>query len=211
MARARKPQGSRDAQQRALLAQESARIMVEQGVGDIRLALRKAAARHGVHDPAALPRADEIEEALREHQRLFGHSDRDDALHARRLAAAEAMRFLQGFQPRLVGAVLEGTADRHSPVQLHLFSDDPDAVIRFLHEHDIPHRTGARNLHPQHGRSETVPLHAFAADGIDFELLVLPLDGLRQAPLGPGGERRQARASLAALQRLLQAGDEAAG
>jgi hypothetical protein len=205
MARARKAQGGREAQQRTLLAQETARIMVEQGIGDYRLALRKAAARHGVQDQAALPAADDVEQALHEHQRLFGNgSVRADALLAQRRAAAEAMRFFAGFQPRLVGAVLDGTADRHSTVQLHLFSDDPDAVTRFLQEHDIPHRTGARRLQVDRGRSDTMPLHAFVADGIDFELLVLPLDGLRRAPLEPGGERRQARASLAALQRLLQ-------
>jgi hypothetical protein len=204
MGRAGKAQGGREAQQRALLAQESARIMAAEGTGDYRLALRKAAIRLGVNDQAALPGADEIQQALHEHQRLFGGGVADDALLARRRAAGEAMQFLDRFQPRLVGAVLDGTADRHSPVQLHLFSDDPDAVTRFLHEHDIPHRTGARRLQVERGRSDTVPLHAFVADGIDFEMLVLPLDGLRQAPLEPGGERRQPRASLAVLQRMLQ-------
>jgi hypothetical protein len=204
MARARKAQGARDAQQRAALAQESARIMSEQGIHDYRQAVRKAAARLGVNDQAALPAADEVERALREHQRLFAGDRQRNALLERRRAAVGAMRFLADYSPRLVGAVLDGTADQYSAVQLHLFSDDPDAVIRFLHEHSIPHTVGSRALQIEAGRSERVPLHAFVADGIEFELLVLGRERLRQAPLEPGGERRQARASRAAVQQLLQ-------
>jgi len=33
------------------------------------------------------------------------------------------MRYLREFEPRLVGAVLSGTATEHSEVQLHLFAD----------------------------------------------------------------------------------------
>jgi hypothetical protein len=206
MARARKAQGARDAQQRAALAEESARLMSEHGIRDYRQAVRKAAARLGINDQAMLPAAEEVDQALRERQRLFSGGEQIDALLERRRVAVDAMRFLAEFSPRLVGAVLDGTADRHSPVELHLFSDDPDAVIRFLHEHGIPHTVGSRALQIEAGRSERVPLHAFAADGIEVELLVLGGDRLRQPPLEPGGERRQARASLAALQQMLQDG-----
>ncbi|EQD55462.1 hypothetical protein B2A_05712, partial [mine drainage metagenome] len=97
----------------------------------------RAAERLGIHDDQALPRNDEIESALREHQRLFLGNSQIEALHARRLAAREAMRFLQRFEPRLVGAVLGGTADQHSAVCLHLFSDTPGEVEQFLSERGI--------------------------------------------------------------------------
>jgi hypothetical protein len=211
MARMRGERRGPDTEQRSRLAQDSARLIVEHGIGDYRQALRRVAQRHGVEDPAQLPRLDEVEAAVRERQRLFGGGDRERVLRAQREAAVEAMQFLAGFHPRLVGAVLDGTAEAHTPVQLHLFDDDPDAVSRFLHEHRIPHATGSRRLRHGDGRRETAPLHSFAADGIGFELLVMPRDGLRQAPLDAGGERPVERASLAAVLRLLEGAQGAGG
>jgi hypothetical protein len=188
---------------RLRLAQETARLVVEQGLTDQRQALRKAAQRLGVRDNAALPGADEIDAALREHQRLFRGSSQRQALQLRRRAALQAMQFFAGFEPRLVGGVLDGTADEHSAVELMLFSDDPDAVIRALHEHDIPHRTGTRRLRfEREAAPQSCPLHSFSADQIDFRLTVLPRDALRQAPLDGAGERPLHWASVAAVECL---------
>ena len=43
----------------------------------------------------------------------------------------------------------------------------------------------------------------FSADGLNFDLTVLPHDALRQAPLSAVDERPMKRASLSALQQLL--------
>ena len=120
---------------RVLIAQEAARLMSEHGIRDFHRAKLKAAERLGILDTQALPRNHEIEQALREHQRLFQAESQPRLLQQRREAAVEAMRFLQAFEPRLVGAVLEGTADTHSAICLHVFSDDPEAVGLYLHEH----------------------------------------------------------------------------
>ena len=95
---------------RRALAQEAARVMAEHGIRDFLFAKRKAAERFGVVDGSVLPRNTEIEEALREYQRLFGGEEHVESLYAQRQVAAEVMRRLQKFQPRLVGPVLHGTA-----------------------------------------------------------------------------------------------------
>ncbi len=196
--------GSRDAAQlRATLAQHCARLIADEGIRDYRRAIRKAAERYGVRDEALLPDAAEIDQALRTHQRLFAADRQADALRLRRESALEAMRFLAPFEPRLVGPVADGTADRHSPVTLHLFSDDADAVTLFLTEQHIPHRRSARRLRYAGDRAIEYPLLGFVADDIEFELLVLPRDGLREAPLDRAAERPVARLGRAALQRLL--------
>ena len=56
---------------RAKLAQESARLMIEHGIRDYRLAKRKAADRLAVSGLAALPSNTQIEACLLERQRLF--------------------------------------------------------------------------------------------------------------------------------------------
>ena len=131
---------------RLRVAQEAARLMSEHGIRDFHHAKLKAAERLGILETQALPRNLEIEQALREHQRLFLADSQPQLLRQRRAAAVDAMRFLAAFEPRLVGAVLEGTADAHSAICLHVFSDDPDAVEQFLRELGVPLETQLRRL-----------------------------------------------------------------
>lgn len=188
---------------RVLVAQEAARLMSEHGIRDFHHAKLKAAERLGIVDTQALPRNNEIEDALREHQRLFHGDTQPQALRARREAAVEAMRFLRGFDARLVGAVLEGTADEHSAVCLHVFSDDPDAPGMFLREQGIPLEVQTRRVRWSQSEQSEHPVLLFGADGIPFDLTVLPLDALRQAPLDRVDERPMRRATAAMVQQLL--------
>ncbi|KAA0071915.1 hypothetical protein [Rhodanobacter sp. T12-5] len=188
---------------RQRIAQEAARLMSEHGIRDFHHAKLKAAERLGILETQALPRNLEIEQALREHQRLFLADSQPQLLRQRREAAVDAMRFLAAFEPRLVGAVLEGTADAHSAVCLHVYSDDPEAVVLYLRENGVPIETQVRRL--RYGRDEQpeYPVLLFAADKLPFDLTVLPRDALRQAPLDRTDDRPMRRASMAQVQSLL--------
>ncbi len=193
---------TRTRERRHRLAHEAARLMAEGGIRDYHQAKLKAAERLGIFDDASLPRNREIEDALREYQRLF-QRENVTALRRRREAALRAMEFFNPFQPRLVGPVLEGTADTRSPVALHLFSDDPDAAPRFLEQHGIPAETRSRRLRLDRERIADVPVWLFSAEDLTFDLTVLPLDGLRQAPLSSTDEKPMKRASATQLRQLL--------
>jgi hypothetical protein len=195
---------------RRRVAQEAARLMSEHGIRDFRHAKRKAADRLGIQDEQALPRNSEIEQALREHQRLFQADEQPQALRARREAACEAMRFFAAFRPRLVGAVLDGTADTHSTICLQLFSDEPQALAQCLDEHGIPHEQQTRKLRLTRTVHDAFPAYRFVADGLSFDLVVLPLAALRQAPLDRIDERPMRRAALGTVEALLADGDMAA-
>ncbi|KZC37372.1 UNVERIFIED_ORG: hypothetical protein RHOFW104R5_24175, partial [Rhodanobacter sp. FW104-R5] len=177
--------------------------MSEHGIRDFHHAKLKAAERLGILDAQALPRNLEIEQALREHQRLFLADSQPQLLRQRREAAVEAMRFLAPFEPRLVGAVLDGTADAHSAVCLHVYSDDPEAVVLYLRERGVPIETQVRRL--RYGRDEQpeYPVLLFAADELPFDLTVLPRDALRRAPLDRADDRPMRRASLSQVEALL--------
>lgn len=196
-------------ERRHRLAHEAARLMAEGGIRDYHQAKLKAAQRLGISDDASLPRNREIEDALREYQRLFRH-DSGELQRRLREAALQALEFFAPFQPRLVGAVLEGLADEHSPVALHLYSDDPEAVARFLGDHRIPAESSSRRLRLDRQRSADVPVWLFSAEGVTFDLTVLPLTVLRQAPLSSVDEKPMRRASLAQVRQLLT-DDEIAG
>jgi hypothetical protein len=197
-------------ERRQQLAHEAARWMAEGGMRDFQQAKRKAAQRLGIFDDASLPRNREIEDALREYQRLFLGENQQAALRTRRQAALAAMDFFRSFAPRLVGPVLEGTADAHTAVALHLHCEDADAVPRWLDEHSIPAQARSRTLRLNRERAQDVPVWLFAADGLAFDLSVLPADALRQAPLSAVDGKPMQRASLAQLRALLAA-DEHAG
>lgn len=197
-------------ERRQQLAHEAARLMAEGGIRDYQQAKRKAAQRLGILDDASLPRNREIDEALREYQRLFAGEDQVTAVRVRREAALDALEFFQHFQPRLVGAVLEGTADGHSAVTLHLHDDDADAVPRWLDEHGIPAEARTHRLRLDREREGEFPAWLFSADGLGFDVTVLPGDVLRQAPLSPVDGKPMRRASAAQLRALLAA-DEIVG
>ena len=118
--------------------------------------------------------------------------------------------FFAQFDARLVGPVLDGTADANAPVALQLYSDDADAVPRFLDEHLIPAKARTRRLRLDRERSDDFPVWLFSAEGLTFDLTVLPETALRQAPLSNIDEKPMPRASLAQLRALL-ADDEIAG
>jgi len=194
---------TRTRERRQHVAIEAARLMSEHGIRDYQQAKRKAAQRLGIHDDPSLPRNSEIEQALRDYQRLFKANSQPQLLRARREAAVRAMVFFQRFEPRLVGSVLEGTADAHSAVCLQLHTDDPHSVPQFLTEHGIPAESGGRQIRIDRERITDVPVWLFTAEDLPFDLTVLPHDALRQAPLDRGGMRAMRRASLSTLQTLI--------
>jgi len=205
MHRARQHAERRTRERRHRLAHEAARLMAEGGIRDYHQAKLKAAERLGIHDDASLPRNREIEDALREYQRLFLGDAQAEALRLRREAALQSLGFFRRFQPRLVGRVLDGTADVHTAITLHLHADDPDEVAHVLADAGIPAEPRWRRMRLDRVRDSDVPVWVFSADGLAFDLTVLPLDTLRQAPLSGLDERPMARATEAQLRELLLA------
>lgn len=194
---------TRTRERRYRLAHEAARLIAESGIRDFHVAKRKAAERLGIHDDASLPRNREIEDALREYQRLFQGDRQAGEVRRRRDAARNALAFFAPFSPRLVGPVLEGTADAHAPVHLHLYTDDPEAVPRFLEDHQVPAESRSRRMRLDRERALDCPVWLFSAEDLAFDLTVLPHDALRQAPLSSIDEKPMRRASLAQLDALL--------
>jgi hypothetical protein len=113
------------------------------------------------------------------------------------------MTFFARFEPRLVGAVLEGTADEFSAVCLHLFEDDPAEVLRFLDEHHMPYEEGERVLRLSREHSAEFPTLRFDADDATIDLTLLPRVHQRQAPLSRTADVPMQRASINAVRALL--------
>jgi len=193
----------RSEQMRQAVAKEAARIMAQQSLADFYLAKHKAAQRLGAPEKA-LPSNREIEEALVEYQRLFGGDEHLGAITKLRQAAFQAMKMLAQFNPQLVGPVLTGTANTHSEVQLHLFTDTPEQVALALLQHDIPYHSGERQMRYAGDRNNSYPCFVFMAGDVGFEIVTFPTDAVREAPLSPVDGKPMHRARTAEVQALTQ-------
>jgi hypothetical protein len=181
---------------RSAVAQEAARLMAEHGIQDYLVAKRKAAERYGVIDGACLPKNSEIEAALLSYQRLFGREQHANSLKEQRRTALQAMRLLEKFEPRLVGAVLAGSATEHTDVQLHVFADNPEAVTMHLVDRRYDHEILQRKLRMTPERQIIVPSVRFALGAETIEAFIFSKDGIRQAPISPVDGKPMRRAGL---------------
>ncbi len=192
---------------RQAVADEAARVMTEQGIGDFLLAKRKAAERLGVVDASILPRNTEIEAALFARRRLFSAGRHEAELAELRRAALQAMRLMADFDPRLVGPVLTGSASAHSEINLHLFAETPESVLIRLEDRGVPHEALERRVRFERDRSVSYPAFRFVAGRRTVDAVVFPLDGIRQAPSSPVDGKPMRRATAAEVQALLGGGE----
>ncbi len=199
-----KRQANGDDRARRVLAQEAARIIVEQGIDDYRVAKIKAAERLGMSARGSLPGNTEIEKAVSEHLLLFGRESHIDLLRVLRRAALSAMEMLAPFTPRLVGPVLHGTASANSAVNLHVFADSAELVAVRLQERLVQYRPFDRRLKSRRDRAETFAAFRFTHGESAIEATVFPVDGVRQAPISPVDGKPMRRADKSAILALLK-------
>ena len=193
---------------RSAVAQEAARLMAEHGIQDYYVAKRKAAERYGVVDGAFLPKNTEIEAALMSYQRLFGGEQHEHSLLEQRRVALKAMQLLRDFEPRLVGSVLNGSATEHADIQLHVFSDNAEAVTLHLMERRFDYDVFERRIRLTNERQVAVPSVRFEMASEIVEAFVFSRDGLRQAPISPIDGKPMRRAAMGEVEILAAASAE---
>ena len=193
-----------DDHMRQLIANEAARIVSEEGVENFYTAKRKAVNRIGGNgNNTHLPTNKEITEAMGTYQRLFLANSQPQHLKHLRQAAAEALAFFSPFSPRLVGSVLSGNAGLHSDVNLHLFADYVEAVDMFLLDHKIPFERKEKKIKYSKEQTEIFPSYTFMAGDVEIDLVVFPINGIRQSPRSPVDGKPMKRATLEQVKKLL--------
>jgi hypothetical protein len=138
--------------QRSPLVSLAAKLMAEDGIDDYSLAKRKAAAMLGLPANARLPENAEVEAGLRAHQRLFQEREQSERLADLRQKAIDFMAIVERFNPYLSGAVLDGTAGKHTDIDIQLYTDSAKEVEIFLLNRHIEYRHDT----PRSERAEAV-------------------------------------------------------
>ena len=190
-------------QVRRMVAAEAARIIATESPSSYRVAKQKAAHRLGAGADTALPSNLEVERALRDYQAFYGGTQHLSHLFEMRCVALRAMRLLEPFHPRLVGPVLDGTADEYARVMLHVFNDPPDAVAIHLLEKGLDFSSEQRRIRWHDGGHRSVPLLVMHAQDADIELALFACVDLRQAPPSPIDGRPLKRAPVTEVECML--------
>lgn len=188
---------------RTKVASEAARIIATEGQHNYHAAKKKAADRIGVSERLALPSNVEVEEALRAYLNLYGGENHQGNLERLRNTAVRAMQFLEGFNPRLVGSVLDGTAAEHARIALHVFCDSPESLILHFLDNRATFRQEQRQIRWHDGGHRIVQLLVFELNDSTVEASIFNLINLRQAPPSPIDGKPQQRATLYELECLL--------
>ena len=199
-----KKRTAESARARQVVAQEAARIIVNQGIRDYRVAKQKAAERLGLNGRGSLPGNAEIEAAVSDHLQIFGGESHADLLRMLRTAALAAMKLLSPFSPRLVGPVLVGTADENSAINLHVFADSAESVAMEIGDRGFRFRSYERRLKSRRGQVETYAGFEFSFQNETVQATVFPIDGIRQAPMSPIDGKPMRRVDSDTVQELLE-------
>ena len=194
---------SRPDHRRTAIAQEAARLIQEHGLKDFRAAKAKAGLRLGLEDKGALPSNQEIESAMAERNRIFRGEEYEELVDVMRAAALEVMERLVEFDPRLVGPVLSGNATEHGTIDLHVFSDSPEAVGTALDGLGLANKPYSHRLRTRRDESEPFPGYRFWLGDFEFTATVFPERGRGNAPLSSIDGRPVRRATPKDVEAML--------
>jgi hypothetical protein len=149
-----------------------------------------------------LPSNAEIRDQIQAFARVFEGEQRTSNLQAMRIAALRMMRLLAPLRPRLIGSVLTGHIRHGSDIDLHVFSDNVEAVTHLLEFEGIPHTVERKQVR-KHGEQTTFT-HVHVADEFPFELTVYPADKAHYVFKSSVTGKAIERASIAELEQFLR-------
>lgn len=182
---------------RSELAHAAARLIAEDGM-EYGAAKRKAVRQLGLPENFPLPGNAEVEDAVRDYHALYQGDEQAGQLEWFRSVAVELMHRLERFSPWLTGSVLDGTATRHSRIDLLLFPDSAKEVEIFLLDQGFNFHHGT----PKSDRVEAVLV--IDDEDLPANLIVLAPREERINFKGADG-RSRARARVDAVEALLEA------
>lgn len=181
------------------VAVEAARLLYHREIREYLHAKREAARRQGtVH----LPSNWEVHEQLLLIARDVEGDEHARRLHQMRSAAVALMESLEAFSPRLIGSVLTGHIRKGSDIDIHVYTDDLDALGRALGAQGLAFEVEVVTTHKQGDARDFVHVRLPDLRGFEVEITVHPPESLRvpmRCGITGGAMRRAGAAEVRAL------------
>ena len=158
---------------RQKIAREAAILLYTGQEKEYKQAKIRAAENLGVK---ILPSNREVAEELdRLAQELEGE-ERERRLIEMRRTALQIMKVLKVFNPRLIGSVWRGTANKNSDIDILILHDKPEQIIAALEDTGFSIRRTERQTTEKRGERK-YSFHIFLeSSGYDIEIVVKPLE-----------------------------------
>jgi len=160
---------------RELIAQESAKVIIDEGINDYLTAKTKAADRLGFSGQKYLPKNKEIESAIEQHTQLFNKNTHQTQQQKLRFIALEVMEFLKDFKPYLTENILHGHVGQYNDIILYLPIKTPEEIMIKLYNSSIPFKEISHKL-----SNKEYPALQLVADETTIRLLCLPPQAFHQ-------------------------------
>ena len=185
------------------IIQQAVRLLAEGAEVDYLAAKTKAAKSLGYSGQQDLPSNLEIENALKIYQSIFFADSHPPIVKQKRLEALSVMQYFEQFDPRLVGAVFEGTVTENGSIIIELFADSLKEVTFFLLNNEIPYEMGEHQVRMNKREIKQIPVVHFSSNDHEIEMYVFPYKNLKQKHLSPISGLVEKRASIKKLEKLL--------
>lgn len=157
---------------RGEIAYRAARLIAEEGTASFAAAKQKAARQMGLTGKGSLPDNEEIDAALRSHQSIFQNNSQPHECRVLRQVAVAGMRWLDRFSPWLVGAVLSGTANRFSQIELEIVAIDAKRLEMFFFNEGTPFETRTTRLPKSQWNNSGKDISIYEISFHDFPIVI---------------------------------------
>lgn len=196
-----------NSQIRQMLAREAARLMYEEGVSQYfdakKMAAKRILGNGGMksmqYRPKDLPSNGEISNEMAKLVALL-EDDQEERLSAMRATALAIMQDLIPFQPRLIGSVSTGRIRKGSDIDLHVFTDDIEALE--IHLNYLQWQYDKKQVVIRSGHKFTEYIHIYIEADFPVELSVYPLIELRITGRSSTDAKQIKRLKIADVERL---------
>ncbi len=188
---------------RRVVCEETAKIVIDEGIRDYQHAKIKACARLSVDPDQVLPANTEIANAIATRLRLFDSPAHDQRYAQRLQIAIELMEEFEPFHPRVNSDSISAPTQNNA-LEIHVFADTPEDVYTFLQASGTPFQHKDKRFRFDRTESRQIPAASFLVDEVSVEVCVFRSDRKGEIPRSPIDGNAITRIKKKRLQALLR-------
>ena len=163
-------------QARITIANRAAEIIMEEGITDYHFAKKKAAKYLGYQSSDFLPSNDEIDNALKEYQKIYQGDTDTSLVIIIKNEALLIMELFKDFKPHLLGQLIDGLIPKYPVLQINLYTDNMKEIEYLLLNNKIEFDLKDKNISEKRTKKKSlrsIPIIKIEGSYFPIELKIL--------------------------------------
>jgi hypothetical protein len=163
-------------QARIIIANRAAEIIMEDGITDYHFAKKKAAKYLGYQSSDFLPSNDEIDNALKEYQKIYQVNIDTSLVIKIKNEALLIMELFKNFNPHLLGQLIDGLIPKYPILQINLYTDNMKEIEYLLLNNNIEFNLKDTNISEKRTKKKSlrnIPIIKIEGRWFPIELKIL--------------------------------------